>query len=238
MPDLVFPLDSTKKFTEQQLLGHNRWHHDIPAGGDRQAWRQFPGPLPRVVRRRNRERRLRRGHPQRTTDHRAHAQWPDSGRGRQARRPADRRHPRCRAHPARGFGASGRSGLGIHGYFPYGQRRRFPHRTVPRRLQGGVGLRRPDRDLAPCTRGQLHRHRSPRPDGHRAVEGSPWYVEHARGRAHRHRSGSRTAAGAATGTAGRDPRKSDRRRIRPQPQQKPRGRHRRGRTAATRTSRT
>src|SRR3954469_18761597 len=30
MPDVVFPLDSTKKFTEQKYLGHNRWHPDIP----------------------------------------------------------------------------------------------------------------------------------------------------------------------------------------------------------------
>lgn len=31
MPELLFPLDSTKKFTEQQITGHNRWHPDIPA---------------------------------------------------------------------------------------------------------------------------------------------------------------------------------------------------------------
>jgi formamidase len=31
MPKLMFPLDSTKKFTEQQIVGHNRWHPDIPA---------------------------------------------------------------------------------------------------------------------------------------------------------------------------------------------------------------
>ncbi|ANH39360.1 Acetamidase [Nocardioides dokdonensis FR1436] len=31
MPELVFPLDSTKRFTDQELLGHNRWHPDIPA---------------------------------------------------------------------------------------------------------------------------------------------------------------------------------------------------------------
>jgi formamidase len=31
MPDVIFPLDSTKPFTEQKLLGHNRWHPDIPA---------------------------------------------------------------------------------------------------------------------------------------------------------------------------------------------------------------
>lgn len=31
MPDVVFPLDSTKSFTDQKLIGHNRWHPDIPA---------------------------------------------------------------------------------------------------------------------------------------------------------------------------------------------------------------
>ena len=31
MPEVVFPLDSTKKFTNQKYVGHNRWHPDIPA---------------------------------------------------------------------------------------------------------------------------------------------------------------------------------------------------------------
>src|SRR4051794_40693923 len=31
MPPVVFPLDSTKKFTEQEIIGHNRWHPDVPA---------------------------------------------------------------------------------------------------------------------------------------------------------------------------------------------------------------
>lgn len=31
MPEVVFPLDSAKKFTEQKIVGHNRWHPDIPA---------------------------------------------------------------------------------------------------------------------------------------------------------------------------------------------------------------
>ena len=31
MPQKVFPLDSTKKFTDQQIVGHNRWHPDVPA---------------------------------------------------------------------------------------------------------------------------------------------------------------------------------------------------------------
>ncbi|MFD3591938.1 formamidase [Nocardia sp. NPDC058640] len=31
MPELLFPLDSAKKFTDQTHVGHNRWHPDIPA---------------------------------------------------------------------------------------------------------------------------------------------------------------------------------------------------------------
>ena len=31
MPEVVFPLDSNKKFTDQRYVGHNRWHPDIPA---------------------------------------------------------------------------------------------------------------------------------------------------------------------------------------------------------------
>ena len=31
MPEVVFPMDNTKSFTEQQIVGHNRWHPDIPA---------------------------------------------------------------------------------------------------------------------------------------------------------------------------------------------------------------
>ncbi len=31
MPKVVYPLDSTKSFTDQQYVGHNRWHPDVPA---------------------------------------------------------------------------------------------------------------------------------------------------------------------------------------------------------------
>ncbi len=31
MPQAVYPLDSTRSFTDQQYVGHNRWHPDIPA---------------------------------------------------------------------------------------------------------------------------------------------------------------------------------------------------------------
>ena len=31
MPQVIFPLDSTKSFTDQKYVGHNRWHPEIPA---------------------------------------------------------------------------------------------------------------------------------------------------------------------------------------------------------------
>ncbi len=31
MPKTIFPIDLRKPFTEQQLVGHNRWHPDIPS---------------------------------------------------------------------------------------------------------------------------------------------------------------------------------------------------------------
>ncbi|MGB3186994.1 MAG: formamidase [Ornithinimicrobium sp.] len=31
MPNNLYPLDSAKKFTDQEKVGHNRWHPDIPA---------------------------------------------------------------------------------------------------------------------------------------------------------------------------------------------------------------
>ncbi|PVE15240.1 formamidase [Arthrobacter sp. Bz4] len=30
MPDVIFPLDSAKKFEDQEKIGHNRWHPEIP----------------------------------------------------------------------------------------------------------------------------------------------------------------------------------------------------------------
>ena len=50
MPQVVFPMDNTKKFTEQKIVGHNRWHPDIPAR-KHQARRSLPRGFPRVVRR-------------------------------------------------------------------------------------------------------------------------------------------------------------------------------------------
>ena len=30
MPEVLFPLDSSRKFEDQEKLGHNRWHPEIP----------------------------------------------------------------------------------------------------------------------------------------------------------------------------------------------------------------
>ena len=30
MPEVLFPLDSDRKFRDQEKVGHNRWHPDIP----------------------------------------------------------------------------------------------------------------------------------------------------------------------------------------------------------------
>lgn len=31
MPEVLFKVDLNKPFTEQDVVGHNRWHPDIPA---------------------------------------------------------------------------------------------------------------------------------------------------------------------------------------------------------------
>ena len=46
MPKNLFPLDNSKKFTDQKHVGHNRWHPDIPRECDGQAGRRVPGRLP------------------------------------------------------------------------------------------------------------------------------------------------------------------------------------------------
>ncbi|WP_338598477.1 formamidase [Saccharopolyspora sp. SCSIO 74807] len=41
MPEVVFPLDSTRSFPDQQLVGHNRYHPDIPAAVHVRPGEQF-----------------------------------------------------------------------------------------------------------------------------------------------------------------------------------------------------
>ena len=135
--------------------------------------------------------------------------------GRGARRPAHRRHPRRRPDPAGGLRAVGRPGLGLHRRVRHPERRRVPHRAVPRRLQGDLGLPRRGGDLAARARGLLHRHRAPRADGHRALGGAAGQVERPRAGTDRHRPEPGAAAGAAPAPGLRHPRQPDRRRVQP-----------------------
>ena len=88
-------------------------------------------------------------------------------------------------------------GWGYTGIFATQQRRRLPHRAVPGRLQGDLGLPRRSRDVAARARGVVHRHRPPRADGHRAVGRAAGQVERPRAGADRHRPEPGAAAGAA-----------------------------------------
>ena len=80
------------------------------------------------------------------------------------------------------------AGLGLHRHLRQGERRRLPHRPVPRRLQGDLGLLRPEVHLAAHPGGPVHRHHPPGPVRHRAVAGAAGAVERPRAGADRHRS--------------------------------------------------
>ena len=73
MPELVFPLDSTKKLHRAADRRPQPLAPRHPGPGARQAGRHVPGALPRVVRRRHPQRRLRRRHPERPAGRRARA---------------------------------------------------------------------------------------------------------------------------------------------------------------------
>ena len=139
MPQNLFPLDNTKKFTDQKHVGHNRWHPDIPAvvsvkPGDvfRAECREwFDGAI----------------HNDDSADD---VRTPLSGgarpqravpcRGRRARRSADRRHSRDRRLRSRGRRAVLRDGVGLHRRVRQRERRWLSNGPVPRRLQGDFRL--------------------------------------------------------------------------------------------------
>ena len=178
MPDVVFPLDSTKTFTEQSIVGHNRWHPDIPAQVNVKPGDVFRVALPGVVRRRDPQRRLRRRRPRRPAVHASTCSA--------ARSPSRARSPATCSIvdildvgpiPQEDYGPAGRAGLGVHRCLRDAERRRLPHRAVPRRLQGDLGLPRSDGDVPARARRLVHRHRAPRPDGDGAVGGAAGPVE-------------------------------------------------------------
>ena len=140
MPEVVFPLDSQKKFTEQQIVGHNRWHPDIPA-----QVHVKPGDSFRVHCR----------------------EWFDGAIVNDDSADDILNAPLAGVHvlsgpiavegaepgdllivdildvgpdPAGGLRPAGGPGLGLHRRVRHPQRRRLPHRAVPRRLQGDLGL--------------------------------------------------------------------------------------------------
>ena len=129
-----------------------------PARGVGDARQRVPRGVPRVDGRAARQQRLRQRRPRRRPDGLPHAQRPDRGPGRRARRPARGGHPRPRPLPAAaGVRRRAGPGLGVHRRVREGQRRRLPDRPLPRRLQGDLGLPRPGRDVAPPPGRALHR---------------------------------------------------------------------------------
>ena len=202
-PDVVFRVDQAKSMRDQVVPGHNRWHPDIPPAAS-----VTPGERFRVECREWTDAQIgnndsRERCPRRRTRRLPHAVRSDRDRGRRARRPARRRHPRPRPVPAAAGGRRrARPGLGLHRHLRQGQRRRLPHRPLPRRLQGDLGLPRPGGHLAPHPGRPLHRHHPPGPVRHRALGRPARGVEPARAGADRHRPRPRPAAGPATARGG------------------------------------
>ena len=151
MPEVIFPLDSAKKFEDQVKVGHNRWHPEIPPVAtvkpgdsfrvDCREW--FDGA---IVNDDSADDILNA--PLKTVHKLA-----VPGRGCEAGRPADRRHPGRRSDSPGGLRSTGRAGLGVYRHLRQEQRRRIPDRCVPGRVQGDLGFPGADRDIASHSRG-------------------------------------------------------------------------------------
>ena len=157
----------------------------------------IPRRVPRVDRRPDRQQRLRQRRPRRRT-RRARTCSPVRSRSR-APQPGDLLvvdildlGPPCRRRSATRPARAGAT--------PASSPRSTAVASSPttsRRVQGDLGLPRPERHLAPHPGRQLHRHHPPRPVRHRAVGGAAGRVEPARAGADRHRPRPGAAAGAA-----------------------------------------
>src|SRR5680860_1648680 len=169
MPQVVFPLDSTKKFTDQKYVGHNRWHPDIPANVTVR-----PGDVFRVECR----------------------EWFDGAIVNDDSAEDVLNAPLSTVHvlsgpirvegaepgdllivdlldvgpiPQEDSGPLSGQGWGYHGSLRDAERRRFPHGAVPRRIQGHMGLPRWDGDVAPHPPRLVHGQRPPGSHGDGAV---------------------------------------------------------------------
>ena len=214
MPKVVFPLDSTKKFTEQQIVGHNRWHPDIPAQVTGQARRPF-----RVHCREWFDGAI---HNDDSADDVLNAPLPAvhvlSGPiAVQGAKPGDLLIVDILdvgPIPQEDSGPLAGQGWGYTGVFATKNGGGFLTEQFPGRLQGDLGLPGRGRDLAARARRLLRRHRAPGADGDRALGRPAREVERPRAGPHRHRPRPGAAAGAAALAGFRDPRQPLRRGIR------------------------
>ena len=168
-----------------------------------------------MVRRRDRQRRLGRRHPATRRWRACTSSTGRSRRGRQARRPADRRHPRRRADPAGGLRPARRSGLGVHRHLRE-EATAAASSPISSRTPTRPSGTSPVRPQPPATSLKCHSPASstpgswaPRP--RRSCSRGGTSVS----RAHRHRPGAGAAPGPAAAAGRRDPRHPGRRGVRP-----------------------
>ena len=195
MPEVVFTVDQSRSMRDQAVPGHNRWHPDIPP-----AVTVRPGQDFRVECRERTDGQI--GNNDSANDVRdvdlphAHMLSGPIAVGGPSRvtswSSTSSTSARCRRSraPLRG-------GLGVLRDLRQGQRRGLPHRLLPRRLQGHLGLPRAEVHLPPRPGGPVHRHHPPRPVRHRPVGGPAGALERPRAGADRHRPRPGPAAGAA-----------------------------------------
>ncbi len=211
MPEVVFPLDSTKKFTEQEKLSHNRWHPDIPAAVTVKQGDSVPGALSRVV---------RRCHPATTTPPTTSStpRWTTvhvlSGPiAVEGAKPGDLLIVDILdvgPIPQEDSGPLAGQGWGYTGIFPKLNGGGFLTDQFPDAYKAIWDFSGSKSHFTARAARRIHRHRAPRADGHRTLDRAAGEMEHPRGRTDRHRPRPGAAAGPAARTARRDPRRADR----------------------------
>ena len=156
VPKNLFPLDSARKFEDQEKLGHNRWHPEIPP-----VERENPEHLFALTAREwfdgaivNDDSAEDIFNVPLLPVHKLAAPSPLMGRSPET----------CWwwtswtwADSAGRLRSAGGTGVGVHRDLREGERRRLPHGPVPGRLQSNLGLQRPDSDVAPRPGRFLHR---------------------------------------------------------------------------------
>ena len=156
MPEVVFSVDQAKSMRDQAVPGHNRWHPDVPAAATVRPGQEF-----RVECR----------------------EWTDSQMGNNDSANDVRDVDLTRCHMLSGpiaiegaepgdllvvdildlgpvpqeTGPTPGQGLGLHRDLRQGERRRLPHRPLPGRVQGDLGLPRTAGNVSPHSGCEIHR---------------------------------------------------------------------------------